>query len=114
MSDISIIPGELNIECYKGDTLYKLLTLTDGNGDPLDLSTATVAMQIRRKAGEDILLSLTEGSGLTVSTNTVLIDSLIDLDKGNYKYDIQFVYASGLVRTYIAGTFSVPDDITRT
>lgn len=113
MSDISSIPGELNITCYKGDSLYKTLTFTDGNGDPLDLSTATVTMQVRRKAGEDILLTLAEGTGLTVSSNTVLINSVITLDKGSYKYDMQFAFASGIVRTYVAGSFGVEDDITR-
>jgi hypothetical protein len=113
MSDISTIPGELNITIYKGDTLYKTLTFTDANDDPLDLSTCTVTMQVRRKAGETVLISLTEGDGLTVSSNTVLIDHLVTIAKGSYLWDLQFEYDSGIVRTYVGGSFDVENDITR-
>jgi hypothetical protein len=113
MSDIEIIPGELNFTVYKGDTLYKTLTLTDGNGDPLDLSTCTIVMQVRTKPGETVEIELTEGDGLTVSSNTVLIDHTVTIAKGSYKWDMQFAFASGITRTYVAGGFSVLDDITR-
>lgn len=113
MSDISSIPGELNITTYKGDTLYKTLTFTDGVGDPLDLSTATVTMQVRRKAGETALIDISEADDLTVSTNTVLINHDVTIDKGSYQWDMQFVFASGIRRTYVAGSFEVNDDITR-
>jgi hypothetical protein len=113
MSSIEIIPGELDISIYKGDTIYKTLTLTDGNNAPLDLSTCNIVMQVRSKPGEVVLIELTEGTGLTVSSNTVLIDHTVTIDKGSYKWDMQFTFDSGITRTYVAGGFSVLDDITR-
>jgi hypothetical protein len=113
MSQISSIPGVLDITCYKGDTLFKTLTFTDGNGDPLDLSTATVTMQVRRKPGETALIDITEANDLTVSSNTVVIQTDVAIDKGSYLWDMQFVFASGIRRTYVGGAFTVEDDITR-
>jgi len=113
MSEITSIPGTLDITCYKGDTLYKTLTFTDAVGDPLDLSTATVNMQVRTKAGETPLISLSEADDITVSSNTVVIQHDVTIDKGSYKWDMQFVFASGITRTYVAGSFVVEDDITR-
>ena len=113
MSEIQSIPGTLDITCYKGDTLYKTLTFTDGNGDPMDLSTATVTMQVRARAGETALIDITEADDLTVSSNTVVIQHDVTIDKGTYKWDMQFVFASGIRRTYVGGAFIVEDDITR-
>lgn len=113
MSDISILPGELNITIYRNDTFRKTFTMTDGNGDPLDLSTCTVSMQVRKKPGEEVLIGLTEGDGLTVSSNTVLAEFDVMIAKGSYRWDMQFVFASGVTRTYIYGDFIVEDDITR-
>jgi hypothetical protein len=70
-------------------------------------------MQIRKRPGEDALITITEDDGLTVISNTVVFDKRIDLAKGSYKYDIQFTYDSGVVRTYVSGQFIVIDDITR-
>jgi archaellin len=85
MSTYSILPGDLDIEMYQNDTLRKTVTITEG-GDPVDMTNATVTMQVRTRAG---------------------------LEKGNYKYDLQVAFDSGITRTYLAGGFTVTADITR-
>lgn len=112
MSEIQYLPGELDIETYQNDTFSKVITLTQ-DGDPVDLSNAVVSMQIRGASGTAVLLSLTEGNGLTVVDNTIAIQKTIPLEKGRYKYDLQVIYNGNIVRTYLAGSFTVQSDITR-
>jgi archaellin len=112
MSTYSILPGDLDIEMYQNDTLRKTVTITEG-GDPVDMTNATVTMQVRTRAGEDVLLELTEGDGLSVATNVITVEKDVDLEKGNYKYDLQVAFDSGITRTYLAGAFIVTADITR-
>jgi hypothetical protein len=41
------------------------------------------------------------------------IDSrIVDLPVGTYKYDIQFTFPSGVVKTYVAGTMTIKEEIT--
>lgn len=114
MSEIStILPEALNFSVWKGDTFKKTLSFFDASNAPLDLSTASVKMQIRKKAGEPVLESISSGYGITVVSNQVSIEKMINIEKGTYRYDLEVTYASGIVRTYLSGLFKVSDDITR-
>lgn len=113
MSEITILPGELNITIYKGDTFSKVFTLTDNEGNPVDLTECSVAMQVRKKPGGEVLVNLSEGNGLTVVDNTVTASFNVEIPKGGYRWDMQFTYNGDIVRTYINGDFFVEDDITR-
>lgn len=113
MSEIQSLPGTLDITTYKGDTFSRTFTFTDANGDPLSLAAAEVTMQVRKNAGTIVLINLSEGNGITVSTNVVTIDFEVNIEKGSYKWDLQAAYSDGTIRTYVAGAFSVLNDITR-
>lgn len=116
MSEVSSqLPVSVNFSMWKGDTFKKTLTFTDATGNALDLSTAAIKMQIRKKAGEPVLMSLSINDGIVVSgQNNVVFNKKIDIEGGTYRYDIEVTYASGVVRTYVSGQFKVLDDITRT
>lgn len=111
-----IIAADHNFKVYKGDTFEAVLTFTDENGTAIDLSGATLLMQIKsNKTDSTSEVELTEGDGLTVSggsNNIVTIFSNHDLDAGRYTYDFQATTGSRVV-TYLKGFITVYQDVTR-
>lgn len=111
-----MIPGLYNIQAYRNDTLVKTITITDGNGSPISLATAAVMIQVRTKPDGDVLMTFSEGDGLTVGgagNNVISVSKIIDInDCGSYYYDLQATFAGGIVSTYIKGAFNVIKDIT--
>ena len=110
-----MIPGNYNIEAYRNDTLIKTFTITE-NSVPVDLSTAVVKIQVREKPDAPVLFEFTEGNGLTVGgvgNNVISMSKVVDLSMcGRYYYDLQATFTSGIVSTYLLGTFIVKKDIT--
>jgi len=112
MSDFR--PAQLDIQIWKGDSWQQTFTLTL-DSTPIDLSTADVKIQIVSGCNGTVVATLTEGDGITVggaSNNSIIINKVISLDQGDYKYDLQVTFSSGIVKTYLWGEFSVTDDIT--
>ena len=112
MSDFR--PAQLDIQIWKGDSWQQTFTLTL-DSTPINLSTADVKIQIVSGCSDTVLATLTEGDGITVggaSNNSIIINKVISLDAGEYKYDLQVTFSSGIVKTYLWGEFSVTDDIT--
>lgn len=111
-----MIPGYYNIRAYRNDTLQRTFTIVDANDNPISLANADVKMQIRKQPDSAVLMELTEGNGLTVSgggNNVINLSKVIDIDEcGNYMYDLQATFTSGVVSTYVAGSFNVIKDIT--
>jgi hypothetical protein len=108
-------PGIYNIRAYRNDTLQRTVTITDGSALPISLANATMKVEVRDKPDGDVYLTLTEGDGLTVGgtgNNVVTISKVVNIDGGCYFYDLQATFTSGVVTTYIKGSFLVTDDIT--
>lgn len=112
-------PGIYNFtEVVKGDVFdEKTLTITKGI-TPINLTGATIKMDIRIKPGYDYAKRLsTENSGITITNATggvFKINKFIcDIDAAVYRYDIQITFQNGDVKTYLAGTFTVLQDVTR-
>jgi len=109
-------PGKNDIQIWKNDTWRQTFVLTQ-NSVAINLTGATVTIQIRK--GCDGVLALTAstgGNGVTIggaSNNQITVDKLINIDKGKYQYDINVVYNSGYVRTYLEGDFIVYEDVTK-
>ena len=112
-----MIPGAYTIQAYRNDTLQLTFTITDGSAIPIDLNTATMKMQIRNRPDGDVLQTLTEGDGLTVSgagNNIVTVSKVISIESGGvYTYDLQATFASGVVTTYVKGNFILFEDVTK-
>jgi len=112
-----MIPGSYTIQAYRNDTLQLTFTITDGSAQPISLSTADVKMQIRRHPDGDVEQALTEGNGITVggaNNNVITISKVISIENGgNYVYDLQASFASGVVITYVKGYFILFEDVTK-
>ena len=112
-----MIPGSYTIQAYRNDTLQLTFTITDGSANPISLATADVKMQIRRHPDGDIEQTLTEGDGITVggaNNNVITVSKVINIPNGgNYAYDLQATFASGVVITYVKGPFILFEDITK-
>ena len=108
-------PGKLDIQMWRNDTWQQVFTLL-ADTTPINLTGATVYIQVRKGCGGTLALTLTNGSGVTIggaSNNQVTVSKLVDIAKGNYVWDMQVTFASNVVKTYLEGDFIVYDDVTK-
>jgi hypothetical protein len=108
-------PGTLDIKMWRNDTWKQTYALTVNNV-AISLLGATVYIQVRKGCGGDLALSATNGSGVTiggVGNNEISVNKLVNIDKGNYKWDLQVSFSDGTVKTYLEGDFIVYDDVTK-
>jgi hypothetical protein len=102
-------PAELDIEIVKGDYWVETFALSV-DGTPINLSTADVHLEITQGCSTTILWEATVGDGITiggVSNNQINVSKLVNLDAGNYEYDLKVTYTTGVVKTYLWGNFNV-------
>jgi len=110
----------LNFSHIKGDTFDEVNFELKINDAVVNLTGSTIRMQLRKNA-DDVTpaLSLTSvaNAGITINAPTLgqfkINQQIIDIPIGEYLYDIQLTYATGVVKTYIKGTFSITAEITR-
>lgn len=108
-------PAKFDIKMWRNDTWVETFALTV-NSTPISLATATVFIHIIKACETTPALTLTNGSGITitgVSNNQISVSKLINIDKGNYKWDLQVTYADTTKKTYLEGDFIVYDDVTK-
>ena len=103
----------------KGDTFEEVNFQMLVNNNPLNLTGATLRMQLRKEYGGIVFLSLTSvaSAGITITTPInglfKINKQIINIDSANYIYDIELTKADGTVKTYINGNFLISNDITR-
>jgi hypothetical protein len=108
-------PGVYNLDLYRGDTYTWRFALWEDQErvDPVDLSTAQVASQIRDKPGGATIVNM--GIAITLP-NIIDVDISADLWDGitisKGAWDLEVTYASGAVQTYVAGSVKVTTDVT--
>lgn len=108
-------PGKLDIKIWRNDTWIQVYALT-ANDVPINISGATVNIQVRKGCDGTLALSVTNGNGATIggaSNNEITVNKLVNIDKGTYKWDMQVTQVGGTVRTYLEGQFIVYDDVTK-
>ena len=109
----------LDFTHIKGDTFEAVNFQMLVNTVPLNLTGATLRMQLRKEYGGVVFLSLTSvaNAGITITTAASglfkINKQIINLDAANYIYDIEFIKADGTIKTYISGNFSITNDVTR-
>lgn len=109
----------LNFSTKRGDTFDEVLFELKKDGTAIDLTGAIIKMQLRKAAGGPIFLEFTSASsaGITItdaSAGKFKINSvIINLEANVYLYDIEITFASGEVRTWVSGQFTILNDITR-
>ena len=109
----------LNFSTKRGDTFDEVLFELKKDGTAIDLTGATIKMQLRKAAGGPIFLEFTSVSsaGITITDATAgkfkINSVIINLEANVYLYDIEITFASGEVRTWVSGQFTILNDITR-
>lgn len=106
----------------RGDLASFLVTFTDAEGDPLDLTGLDVAFTVKRSTSLDdsAVITKTIGEGIELTETegqvrvTVQPDDTADLTWRSYVWDIQVDDGAGDVRTPLTGDFRIRHDVTAT
>lgn len=110
-------PAVITQKAYRNDSYEQVISILDGSGNPISLATADVKLQVRTHPDGDIMLTMSEGNGITVGgagNNVITISKIISIQTGGkYYYDLQATFADGTVQTYLRGQFIVTEDITQ-
>jgi len=103
----------------RGDTWDGINSITiNVNSTPIDLTNAKVKIDFRQSIDSPAALTLsTDNNGIVIiqpsTTGKIkLLPKLIEIPFGKYLYDLQVIYPSGIVKTYISGTWTILPDIT--
>src|SRR5690349_8366937 len=114
----NLLPVEENVSLYHGDSWIETWTATDSSGDAVDLSTAVVLIQIRKKQdpGSDSIFEADSDAigGISIGgtgNNEITINKVVTGDVGCWFWDLQVTFLSGRVSTLRAGTATLTNDI---
>jgi hypothetical protein len=114
----TISAAQQDFDVYGGDTFNVVLKFfEDDNTTPINISTYTIAMQIKKSQTSTPLLSFTLGDGLAiggVGNNELTVSKIILIKGGTYFYDIEITMTDGTVVTYLQGIFNITQDTTNT
>jgi hypothetical protein len=115
-----MLAGVYKIICDQGATFQRVLTITDANDDPMNLTGYTARMQVRPEIeSSDLLVELTTQNGRitlggaagTIALNlTPQITATIDRDGF---YDLEIISSGGAVHRVVRGRFVVNLEVTR-
>jgi hypothetical protein len=113
-----INPGLYDLVCPQGASFDKTFTYSIG-GTAVNLTGYTAAMQVREYAdASTTLVSLTNGSGITLGGTAGTIDVAISaavtagVAAGSYTYDLELYSGSTAIRL-LQGAFNVTAGVTR-
>lgn len=115
----SSIAGALNITHKRGDTFQRNFTITDDDDNPIDLTGYTCRLQIRENASRDAVLSATTSNYISItgaSDNIITVvvpASLMSFDARSYLWDLEVTSTGSVTETWLAGTFTLVQDITQ-
>lgn len=109
-----------DISTEQGSTLSRVVTYTNDEGNPVNLTGYTARMQVRPRATSSLAyLSLTSASGGitlggTTGTITILVDGSVtsEIPSGNYVYDLE-VANGAYVDKVMGGDFTLSAEVTR-
>jgi hypothetical protein len=87
-------------------------------GIPLNLTGASIKMQVRLSNDSPTVLELSNSNGGIIITNPLngqitIPPKLINIPVGNYKYEIKIHLSNGETKTFIEGTWSITEEITK-
>ena len=110
-----------NLTHYRGDTLSRLITITNSDGTAFNLTGYTAFFTIKNisdNSADDSSAILaknwtthsdpTNGQTLLTATSTEMA-----IDEGTYKYDVQIKSPTANITTIIAGEITILEDITK-
>lgn len=113
--------GYYDIKIDQGATYRQEFIWKDSAGDPIDLTSYTARMQIRRKVSstaaeheattENSGIAITAGTGSVVVTISATDTAAFEFTKG--VYDLELISGSGVVTRLLEGTVEVSPEVTR-
>ena len=108
MATITLDPAKrLDIKYHQGSDGSKTLTFVDGADDPYPITSNTYVLNIKRKIGDNSnVLQLTEGSGLTKNTSSLVVtltNAQTNGLNGDYYWELLRTNGSGLVKRWLNG-----------
>lgn len=104
------------VRIYRGDTWERTWTIKDSTGTPINLTGATVRLQVRDS--DDVLkVAYTDLDGLTVTPLAGKIELAVpygdtELTPGTYSFDIEVTYPAGRRKTYEKNSLVIIEDVT--
>lgn len=115
MTTINIKPAKLNYKMTRGDDFADVVTIKEGDPSAaVDVSARTYASQVRSTPDGAIVVAMTIDMSSAASGEVGY--SIADADtadmSGQYVWDFQQT-TGGVIRTLMAGTFTVEKDVTR-
>ena len=125
--EIQTTPAVINYIHKKGDdwtpdtiTVYDGGTVVDGvvvGGTVRNFTGYTGRLQIRTVLSNDVIITLTNGAGITLSslgviTLTMTAAQTAAIAAGDYKFDMQTTSGAGVIKTWIEGSFTIVTDVT--
>jgi hypothetical protein len=105
-------------DAIQGDTFDGIEYDVTVNGTTIDLTSATIKMDLRTSPTGALVLSLdSDGNGLTILTpptdgKFTIDQQIVDVPARTYSYDIEIDFHDGRVKTYISGTWPITQDVT--
>jgi hypothetical protein len=111
---------EYDISTEQGSSLSRVVTYSDANSSPINLTGYTARMQVRPRASSGYAyLTLTSPSGGltlggTTGTITILVDGSVTsaIPAGDYVYDLEVVNGA-YVDKVMGGDFTLSAEVTR-
>lgn len=111
---------QYNVEIDQGADWFFNVTYENPAGTPVNITGYTAALQLRSlPQSPDAVLSLTTGSGITITgaTGLVAIHATANqtriIDEGDYYYDLEITSNSGIVTRLVQGQAIVSAEVTR-
>lgn len=104
-----------NIVIDQGTTYTTDLTLTDENGDPLNLTGYSANSQIRKHytSSNAITFSTSINAAAGIITLSLTANQTSNLISGRYVYDVELTDSSNSVSRIVEGIVTVTPQVTR-
>lgn len=104
-----------NITIDQGTTFSTVISLTDDNGEPIDLTGYTGRSQMRKhytsSNSQSFTVSLSNTSGVVSLSLTAT--QTANLTPGRYVYDVEVVSGANIVSRIVEGIVTVTPEVTR-
>lgn len=118
MAELTIIPGTLDITASQGKTWTIAITVRDSAGTLINFTGYQAKWQIRAKPASNLILELTNGSGITLTSSGVITITAsaaqtAAIPASNYQHEIELTEPAGTIPPFLAGTLNVKAEIVR-
>ena len=102
-----------NFSMFAGDDKTIQVTVTDPDGDPVDLTSATIKWQAAKSLGKASAISKSTSSGITITDaangefEVTILDTDTDDLVGTYQHEAEVTFTDGTKSTVLSGTMRI-------